>query len=211
MLLFDQFVAVQLPAYLYYLKKCCGAQYTDMSRYQTIFFGLVALCVVLAAATQFWFYSRLESFCPGINLHLAPMVSGGCLVSSFVVNMGWIVSRRRQLTFLARLFLFVWVVVISVGLVATGATFGQSTLYSKVCPALVPSIVFGVDIVAVQIVSAVLLILSIAAPHVYKKKPVLKEDLLELTSAAAATLPTEFRYKPLIFINPDKSVDVPAI
>ena len=173
-----------------------------MLRSKSIFFGIVGLCVVLAAATQFWFYSRVESFCPTTNLHLAPMVAGGCLTSSFVVNMGWIVSRRKHLTSMVRIFLFAWVVIISIGLVAVGATFGQSTLYSKVCPELDPSIVFGVDIGAVQTISAVLLILSVAAPHVYKKKPVLDEELLKLSPVSGPTSSKEFKYKPLNFLNP---------
>lgn len=166
---------------------------------KSIFFGLVGLCVVLASATQFWFYSRVESFCPDINLHTAPMVAGACLISSFVVNGGWLVSRRKSLPLLGRLFLFVWVVIISVGLVAVGATFGQSSLYSKVCPALDPSVVFGVDIGVVQSISAVLLILSIAAPHVYKKKPVEKEDMLSLSPATVPTATNAIQYKPLTF------------
>lgn len=169
---------------------------------KSFFFGLIGLCVVLAAATQFWFYSRVESFCPGINLHTAPMVAGACLTSSFVLNGGWLVSRRKSLPLLGRLFLFMWVVTISVGLVAVGATFGQSSLYSKVCPALDPSLVFGVDIGVVQTISAVLLVLSIAAPHVYKKKPAEKEELLSLSPAEVPTSSNAIKYKPLTFLNP---------
>ena len=178
---------------------------------KSIFFGIVGLCVVLAAANQFWFYSRVESFCPDINLHLAPMVAGGCLTSSFVANMGWLVSRRKRMSSMVRIFLFVWVLIIAVGLVAVGATFGQSTLYSKVCPALDPSRVFGVDIVAVQTISAVLLILSIAAPHVYKKKPNMDEELLEVSPVAVGAPSKEFKYKPLTFLNPRQAVYDQAI
>jgi hypothetical protein len=178
---------------------------------KSIFFGIVGLCVVLAAANQFWFYSRVESFCPDINLHLAPLVAGGCLTSSFVANMGWLVSRRKRMSAMVRIFLFVWVMIIAVGLIAVGATFGQSTLYSKVCPALDPSSVFGVDIVAVQTISAVLLILSIATPHVYKKKTNTEEELLEVSPVAAPSRSNAIKYKPLTFLNPRQAVYDQAI
>ena len=77
------FPVAPLHVYLYYLKSCLWGRVHMLSS-KSIFFGIVGLCVVLAASTQFWFYSRVESFCPDINLHLAPMVAGGCLASSFV-------------------------------------------------------------------------------------------------------------------------------
>lgn len=102
-------------------------------------------------------------------LGFAPAVAGGCLSVSFLTTISWVVAKRKQWLLLKHISLFVWVVVISTGLIAVGATLGQSQLYEKVCPTFTkenPKQVINL----LQFGSIVLLILSVATPHIYKNK-----------------------------------------
>jgi len=124
-------------------------------------------------------------------LGFAPSVAGGCLAGSFLSNMLWLLAKRRQWPVVEKLSLFVWVVIITGGLVAVGATLGQTQLYEEVCPAFV--LANQIDVNLLQYVSVVLLILSIAAPHVYKKKS--NQVAIELTPPLVAN-----PLKPLNFL-----------
>lgn len=156
-----------------------------------IFFSIVGLCIASAAALQLWLYSRLDGVCEDQMLGFAPSVAGGCLAGSFLSNMLWLLAKRRQWPVVEKLSLFVWVVIITGGLVAVGATLGQTQLYEEVCPAFV--LANQIDVNLLQYVSVVLLILSIAAPHVYKKKS--NQVAIELTPPLVAN-----PLKPLNFL-----------
>jgi len=158
---------------------------------KSIFFSIVGLCIASAAALQLWLYSRLDGVCEDQMLGFAPSVAGGCLVGSFVTNMLWLLAKRRQWSVVEKLSLFVWVVIITGGLIAVGATLGQTQLYEEVCPAFVLD--NQIDVKLLQYISAVLLILSVAAPHVYKKKP--NNAAIELTPPLVGN-----SFKPLNFL-----------
>ena len=93
---------------------------------KSIFFSIVGLCIASAAALQLWLYSRLDGVCEceceDQMLGFAPSVAGGCLAGgSFLSNMLWLLAKRRQWPVVEKLSLFVWVVIITGGLVAVGA------------------------------------------------------------------------------------------
>lgn len=169
---------------------------------KSLFFGIIGLFIAIATILQFWLYSRLDTLCTDNMLGLSPSVAGGCLAVSFLTNISWVVAKRKQWLVLERISLFVWVVVISTGLIAVGATLGQSQLYKTVCPDFTEAMK-EVDVNLLQYVSIALLILSVATPHIYSNKTA-KVATDTTTIATAVTGSEEFLssnpLKPLIFL-----------
>lgn len=168
---------------------------------KSLFFGTIGLFIASATILQFWLYSRLDTLCTDNMLGLSPSVAGGCLAVSFLTNIAWVVAKRKQWLVLERISLFVWVVVITTGLIAVGATLGQSQLYKTVCPDFTEAMK-EVDVNLLQCVSIALLILSVATPHIYSNKTA-KVAADTTTNATAVTGSEEFLsnpLKPLIFL-----------
>jgi hypothetical protein len=167
------------------------------------FFFVFVTCIAMAVILQFWLYTELVNTCSSSQLHIAPLVAGECLASSLLTNWVWLVVRRKKWSVLVRLSLFVWVLSVSTGLVAVGATLGQTQLYNIVCPDYDRN---GVDINLLQCVSGVLLLLSIAAPHVYtSRKAEAKEGAHVYTSRKAEA--KEVEGAPLLPQNPSTTLN----
>lgn len=168
-----------------------------MTTLMSLFFSVVGMCIAAAASLQFLLYSKADTLCAEQLLGFAPLVAGGCLAVSFLTNLCWLLAKRKQWSVLARVSLFVWVVLLTTGLIAVGATLGQSQLYSTVCPDLAE--VMKDDYVnLLQSVSVVLLILSIATPHIYPNK--LKTAKVAVKSSAEEDYLLSNPIKPLNFL-----------
>lgn len=132
---------------------------------KSVFFGVVALSLAVAAGFQFWLVHKLKNQCV-TDLRIAPVIAGGCLTGSFLFNALWLGARAKMRPTTVRAALFLWVVLVTVGTVAAGATLGQLLLRGVVCPTLVSDI----PLVLLQYASIGLLVFSISVPHALKKR-----------------------------------------
>lgn len=130
-----------------------------------IFFGFITLALVTTAGFQLFIGEELRREC-GNELMLAPVTSGVCLLLSFLFNFLWLRTRGSKRLWLKRAAIFTWTAVITLGVAAAGASLGQAQVYDRACPALSSTADFDV----LGIMSILLLVFSVAAPHAYAKK-----------------------------------------
>ena len=160
---------------------------------KSLFFGLISLSIVLAAAYEFVLVHELKRFkqeC-GLDLRVATTIAGGCLAGSFLLNFVWLGARADKRSSLVRAALFLWTAIITIGVVAAGAVLGQIQLHSTLCPAFTTEY----SINALQYVSIALLVFSIATPHALKKN----NDVVGASAANGNPVSNELK-KPLVFI-----------
>tara|TARA_B100001559_G_scaffold319972_1_gene330742 strand:- start:2266 stop:2802 length:537 start_codon:yes stop_codon:yes gene_type:complete len=153
---------------------------------KNIFFGLVALFVIISTVFQFIIFGELTSVC-GEEVATAPLIAGITLASSFVFNGLWLygtgrcVCNKVKMTGsdkIRRAALLLWTAVTTVGVTSAGATLGQMKLYATACPAFNSDI----DVETLQYASVILLILSIAVPHAYPKKKTCNDPSISVVS-----------------------------
>jgi hypothetical protein len=171
----------------------------------SVFFFIISLCVVFAASVQVWLYQQLQSSCSKVSA--APLVAAGCLFGSFITICFWRVSVNKAWPLLTKMALFEWVLLVCVGLVSVGMTFGQSLLYAEACP-LIDESVQDESVRILQMISGVLLVLSVALPHVYKKKKTRGNQTVTVADksggppvTAAGYVNENNMYRPLIFVR----------
>ena len=158
---------------------------------KSIFFGVVALSLAVAAGFQFWLVHKLKNQCV-TDLRIAPVIAGGCLTGSFLFNALWLGARAKMRVTTVRAALFLWVVLVTVGTTAAGATLGQLVLRRVVCPGLVSDI----PLVLLQYASIGLLVFSISVPHAIKKR----SDSVQPATSTDDDSPFLELKKPLVFI-----------
>ena len=129
---------------------------------QKIFFGLTALSLLVAAAAQFFLFVELDGQC-GVDITTAPGTAGACLVGSMVFNGMWLAGKKLKRPSLEKAGILIWTMLITAGVVASGATLGQVYLYDAACGA--GAVTSNINILSLQYVSIALLILSISVPH----------------------------------------------
>ena len=60
-----------------------------------------------------------------------------------------------------------WTMLVTIGVVASGANLGQNAYLDQICPAALES---NLDFNLVQYVSIILLLFTVSAPHAFKEK-----------------------------------------
>jgi len=170
-----------------------------------IFFSIISLFVIFSASMQVWLYINLHEKCSKVST--APLVAAGCLFGSFITIFLWRISEKRNWKCLSKVCIFDWVILLCVGMISVGITFGQSLLYSDVCPAL-DNTVKDDSVQILQIFSGICLILSVAIPHVYKSKSMTgdnKQNEVNDNNEGIPKLSSDnsngYMYKPLIFVK----------
>ena len=71
------------------------------------FFALISLMLAAAATLEFFLSYELKDQCGDKNILSAPVISGACLLGSFVLNSAWLMARKRQAASAIRAALFV--------------------------------------------------------------------------------------------------------
>ncbi len=163
-----------------------------MNLTQKIFHGLTALSLLVAAAAQFFLFVELDGQCSA-DITTAPGTAGACLVGSLVFNGMSMAGKSLKKPSLEKAGLLIWTIMISAGVVASGATLGQIYLYDDACGS--GAVTSNINILSLQYASIALLILSIAVPHVLKSK--------NTKGVEDATLPltnNENQKRPLVFL-----------
>ena len=182
-------------------KKCSVSKNT----LKTIFFSVISLFVIFAASMQIYMYHLLHVSCSKVST--PPFVAGGSLSCSFIAIFFWRVCEKNNWKWLAKVSLFVWVLVVCVGIVSVGMTFGQSLLYSEVCPSIDEQLKDD-SVQYLQISSGILLILSVALPHIYKIKKISSDNKQLIVNdnagnpvVSSANENNNNMYRPLIFVQ----------
>jgi len=139
---------------------------------KSAFFAVIAVMLAIAAILQFVLVYEFKAKCTGHNISMAPTVAGICLVGSFVMNGGWLMARKRQAKTAIRAALFLWTATVTIGVAAAGGALGQSFMYDTVCvdDQGVSTLETDINIELLQYASIALLVLTVAAPHAFKKK-----------------------------------------
>lgn len=167
-----------------------------------IFFSIISLFVIFSASMQVWLYINLHEKCSKVST--APLVAAGCLFGSFITIFFWRISEKRNWKCLSKVCIFEWVILLCVGMISVGITFGQSLLYSEVCLTL-DNTVKDDSVQILQIFSGICLILSVAIPHVYKSKSMTNDnkqnDMNEGIQNSSRVSSNGYMYKPLIFVK----------
>tara|TARA_B110000285_G_scaffold49585_2_gene56329 strand:- start:10466 stop:10924 length:459 start_codon:yes stop_codon:yes gene_type:complete len=126
-----------------------------------VFFIFISIAMAGATALQFYTFFDLKDTCTA-NLRIAPLISGSSLALSFFFNSIWIYSKNTT----RKVAIVLWTIAVIIGTVSAGATLGQIQLY----PELDCEVKSSLDYEWVQVISIVLLIISISLPHGMSKK-----------------------------------------
>jgi hypothetical protein len=136
---------------------------------RNVFFGFVGLSMATAAAFQYLIVYEIHDHCASapVDLKIPPTIAGSTLAGSFFANGAWLMARGKDhfQNPCAKVALLVWATLVVIGVTAAGATLGQASLYSSVCPDLNSDINFT----TLQYVSIALLVFSTVAPHGMRK------------------------------------------
>lgn len=160
---------------------------------KNIFFGTVAVFVIISTVFQFVIFSELTSQC-GENVATAPLIAGIALTCSFIFNGLWLYGAGQCACNnvkipgsdkIRRAALLLWSAVTTVGVTSAGATLGQMKLYGTACPAFNSD----VNVEGLQYASVILLILSIAVPHAYPKKKTCNDPSISIDDAPLSGAP----------------------
>ena len=160
-----------------------------------MFFSLISVGIIVAASLQTSIALTLSDHCDAV-LVSAPSLAAGCLFGSFACTGAWLMAKRHHAKMAERLAIFCWTTVLSIGLVSVGAAMGQAQVYDSACPSLKSDMDFN----ALGIVSILLLVLSVAAPHARDKDHADYGTLTRSDTTDFLQEEKEQSDKPLIFI-----------
>jgi len=126
-----------------------------------LFFLMVGIAMSIAAALQIYTFYDIHDTCE-VNIRIAPLVAGSCLLGSFLLNALWVFGKDD----IKKMAIVFWSGSVIVGTVSAGATLGQIQLYEE----LDCEITTSLNLTWIQLISIGLLVISIALPHGVSKK-----------------------------------------
>lgn len=143
---------------------------------KSVFFGFISLCLVVVVVLQFAIVYELNTVeCD--DLSVVPGIAGACLLGSFLTNFVWVRARRSGRSFVRRAAILFWTILVTTGVVATGANLGQNAYLEQICPAALES---SLNFSTIQYVSIILLLFTVSAPHALEKN---KHDTVNTAEA----------------------------